>query len=1001
MNQRYNIIRRGLASLPGVALATALLLPATAAAQNGAVTGTVTDATTGQPIDGTLISFLDTELVTLSNADGRFLITSVPAGTYTVQTKHVGYATASEEVTVTAGGTARVEFALAISAVALDEIIVTGTAGAVERRKLGVSAASLNVSDQQERIPLNSFSELMEGRMAGVRSVGAVGGVGTSRPLTIRGNDSFSLSQRPVIYIDGIRVDSRGSEWGSGVGGTGFSTTCCAFSGGAGEDRLSDLNPDEIDRIEVLRGPAAATLYGSEASGGVIQVFTKRGRNNSPANFTFGTSVGINRHRANWPTKLRPNFVGRDEGPPIGRTRALDPNQTLIENGLINSYDMTVDGGGEYVTYFVSGGFTYDEGSIKPNDMKKANFRVNLNWTAAENLTVSAVSGYVRNRIWSLQSGNNWLGIYTNALLANPLNTTSEKPYGGGLNVTVEDAQRLQTFADAARFTGGVTLQWNPRSNFKHTARLGLDELTDQKSRVMPFGYHYTYIGTLGERNLGYRLSRSFTGEYLGNLDYDISFMDNMAGSLAFGMQGYWHFQNYQMATGKDFAGDGVTTVSGAARNFGAETRFEEVNIGFFAQNRFDIGDNLFVTGAVRIDGNSAFGENYGFQVYPKADVAYNFSEGVLPAFFSSAKLRAAVGTAGKSPGAFDQFLTYQPSTVLEDEAGVAPDNPGNDALEPEVKLEYEVGMDLGMWHDRIGIDATYFHATTTNALLAIPLPPSEGFASAQWRNVGQILNHGVELGMNATHVDRSSFRWSSGATYSWTHQEILDLGPTATPDSLPIYEGTELKGWTHHRRLGGFWEGFPIQDIIRTQVIGWDPATRTHIRSTYPFYQGNAGLPTHTASLSNDFSLGQSVRVSVQFRGEWGSSVVNSDRGYGVRQLAYDEYLMHLADSLGTPTPASDSVLNRHRLAYPVDSRDHVRLQEVSVSYTLPETVSGRLGLQRTTVTLSGYNLHWWDDCNCTDPSGLYQGGRDFATSSFLALPQARRFLLSFRTRF
>ena len=989
-----HLLPRLAAPLRPVAVAMALLLPTGAVAQNGSVTGTVTDATTGQPINGTLIRLLDTELRTLSNANGRFLIPGIPAGVYTVQTTHVGYATSSQEVTIAAGDATALEFELTVSAVALDELIVTGTAGEVERRKLGVSASSLNVEDQQERMPLKSFSEVLEGRIPGVRSVGSVGGVGASRPLTVRGNDSFSLSQRPVIYIDGIRVDSRGSEWGSGVGGTGFSTTCCAFSGGAGEDRLSDLNPDEIDRIEVLKGPAAATLYGSEASGGVIQVFTKRGRNNSPANFTFGASAGLNRHRANFPTKLRPLFEGKDN------TQALDPNQTLIENGLINTYDMTVDGGGEYVTYFVSGGFAYDQGSIQPNNMKKANFRVNLNWTAAEDLTVGVVSGYVRNRIWSLQSGNNWLGIYTNALLANPLNTTAEEPYGGGLDVTVADAKEISTYSDGVRYTGGVTLQWSPRPNFKHTARIGLDDVTDQKSRVMPFGHHYTYIGTLGERNLGYRKNQSYTAEYLGNLDYDLLFGTGIGGTLAFGMQGYWQIQRFQMATGKDFAGEGVTTVSGAARNFGAETANEEINVGFFVQNRFDVDDNLFVTGAVRVDGNSAFGENYGFQVYPKADVAYNFAEGVLPEFVSSAKLRAAVGTAGKSPGAYDQFLTYQPSTVLEDEAGVAPSNPGNDALEPEVKLEYEAGMDLGLWHDRIGIDATYFHATTTNALLQIPLPPSQGFASAQWRNVGRIRNHGVELGVNSTNVDRSSFRWSTGATFSWTHQEILDLGPTATVDSLPIYEGTELTGWTRHKRLGNYWEGFPILAIVRTQVIGWDPATRTHIRSTYPFYQGNAGLPTHTASLSNDFSVGQSWRVAVQFRGEWGASVVNSDRGYGVRQLAYDEYLMHL-DSNGDATPASDSVLNRHRLAYPVDSRDHVRLQEVSVSYTLPETVSGSLGLQHTTVTLSGYNLHWWDNCNCTDPSALYQGGRDFATSSFLALPQARRFLLSFRTRF
>ena len=193
-----------------------------------------------------------------------------------------------------------------------------------------------------------------------MRSIGTVGGVGAGRELRIRGTDSFSLSQRPVIYIDGVRVDSRQQEWGSGAAGTWFGTTCCAFSGGAGEDRLSDLSPDEIDRVEVLKGPAASTLYGSEASGGVIQIFTKRGRSNSPANFALTVKAGFNRHRENFPTSLRDNFRGPDG------TVAWDPNETLIENGLVNSYDLTVDGGGEAVTYFVSGGFSFEEAPSSP-----------------------------------------------------------------------------------------------------------------------------------------------------------------------------------------------------------------------------------------------------------------------------------------------------------------------------------------------------------------------------------------------------------------------------------------------------------------------------------------------------------------------------------------------------------------------------------------------------------------------------------------------------------
>lgn len=971
----------------------AFLVPTQAVAQDGTVTGQVTAATTGQPINGAQITIMDTQLGVLANASGRFLINNVPAGTHTVQVVYVGYGTATEEVTVTSGGTASVNFALEVSAVAMDELIVTGTAGAVERRKLGTSAASLNVTDVAEVTPLSDFSQTLEGRIPGVRSIGTVGGVGAGRELRIRGTDSFSLGQRPVIYIDGVRVDSRQQEWGSGAGGAWFGTTCCAFSGGAGEDRLSDLSPDEIERVEVLKGPAASTLYGSEASGGVIQIFTKRGRSNSPANFALTVNTGFNRHRENFPTSLRSNFQGPDG------TYAWDPNETLIENGLINSYDLTVDGGGEEITYFVSGGFSFEEGSIKPNDQKKANLRVNLNWTAGENLTVGVTSGYVRNKIYSLQSGNNWLGIYTNALLTNPLNATAEEPYGGGLDVNVEDAQAISTYSDTDRWTGSITLNYTPLPNFTHRATVGLDAVNDQKTRTMPFGRNYTYIGRQGERNIGYRNARKFTADYIGNLDYTLPLLDGLSGTLAFGSQGYWDITSYSMATGRGFAGEGVTTVSGAALNIGAESFLEELNIGAFVQNRFDF-DNLFITTAVRVDGNSAFGENYGFQVYPKADVAYNLSDNMLPGLISSAKVRGAVGMAGKAPGAFAQFQTYTPNTVLNDLAGVSPNNPGNDALEPENKIEYEGGIELGLWNDRIGVDATYWHAVTQNALLGIPLPPSEGFSSSRLQNVGEILNKGIEVAMNTTILDRSSFRWSSGVNFEWIHNEILDLGDAAFPDSLPVYSADgQLLRWDHYMRLGGLWQGLPIFEVTSRVITGWDPTTRKHSRSDYNTYVGN-DQPSTLASFSNDFAIGQSIRMAVQLRGEWGAVMRNSDRGYGVRQLAYDEYLSLLASD-GSATPASDSLLDRFRLLYPIDKRDHIRLQEVSINYALPAELMSAIGLGRSSITVAGYNLHWWDDCHCPDPNQQYRGGDDFSTSPFLGVPQPRRFLVSFRTRF
>ena len=983
--------------MSGVIAALVLALGATGAtnlaAQTGIVTGVVTDATTGQTLNDASITLVDTELSHLTNAAGRYLINNVPVGVYTVRVLIIGYATQEKEVTVTPGSTQEVDFELEISAINLDEIVATGVAGAVERKKIGVSLPSVKVDDIAETMPVDGVSQVLEGRIPGVRSVGTNGSVGGGRELRIRGVDTFYTDVRPVVYIDGVRVDTNKADWGWMAG-----VTCCFFSGGAGEDRLGDLNPEEIDRIEVLKGPAAATLFGSEASAGVIQIFTKRGRSNTPSTFTLNTGVGMNRLRANLPTRLRPNFRGPDGFVP------WDPNETLIENGLINTYDLSASGGGEDVTYFVSAGLSYEEGSIKPNDQTRGNIRVNLNWTASENLQVGLTSGYVRNKIWALQAGNNWLGIYTNALLSNPQLATEEEPYGGGLDVSVPNSQAVKTHSDADRWTGSVSLNYNPMPNFSHRFTFGLDAVNDQKTRHLPWGRYYTYLGERGERNIGYRSARKFTSDFLSSYDYDnLLGITALTGSLSFGGQGYWDVASNSMASGQGYAAQGVTTVRGAAETTGDETFSEEINIGFFMQNRFDLTDDLFLTAAVRADGNSAFGDNFGFQVYPKADVAYNLPQSVLPGMVSSLKFRAAVGMAGKAPGAFAKFQTFFPITVLDDRPGVAPAGSGNQDIEPENKREFETGLDVGLMNNRIGMELTYYDARTLNALFFVRKPPSTG-TGGRTENCCVWLNRGFEAAATASLVESSSLRWNMNVTYEWNYNRMVDLGPSAVDDSVPMYDEDPETGfwtfshWRYARQLSGWYEGESIGNLWGSQIESWDPETRTHIRTPHFF---NLGLrfPTHMGSINNNFQIMNSLNLRFQFRAETGADMQNLDRAYGIRQQAYDELLKDL-NADGTPTPASDSTLNRHLVSYTVDSRAHIRLQEVSLAYTVPESVTGRLGLQRTTVLLSGYNLHWWDNCFCQDPNAAYHAS-DFTSIPFLSPAQPRKFQLSVRTRF
>jgi len=963
-------------------------------AQTGTVAGVVTAAANGQPILEAAVQLAGTNLNSVTDSRGRYRLDGVPAGAYTVEVRMLGFATRTAEVTVAGGSTAVADFALETSAVTLDEIAYK-TLARPHAWKTGVLLPAIDVDQLLEATaPPGSLGRILEGRIPGVRSIGTSGGVGAGRELRIRGTDSFGYTrQRPLVLVDGVRVDTNKDEWGAMD-----EVTCCFFSGGAGEDRLSDFDPEEIDRVEVLRGPAAAALYGAEGSAGVIRVFTKRGRYNTAPTFTLQTGVGFNRLRANLPTRLRPGFTGP------GGLAALDPNEHLIEDGLINKYSLAVRGGGEDATYFVAGGYAFEEGSVKPNEQSRANLRVNLDWSYRDRLHVGVASGAVRNRIWSPQSGSTWHGVYTNALLSDPRRATEEKPYGGGVagrsrSATVADAKAIRTISDTDRWTGRVQVDYTPSQVFTHRLIIGADRVSEEKTRGLPQGRFYLAVGERGEKNRGYRESRKYNVGFQSTYDYDGLFgASSVSGSLSVGAEAYWDDLSLSMATGRGFPEGSPLTIANAAEIFSDDTTFEASGRGAFLLNRLDLGDNLSVTTAVRVDEHSHFGDNVGAQAYPKAAVAYSVPGSILPAPVSSLRFRGAYGVAGKPPPRDRERRIYDFSS------GDFVTVPASRDREPENKHEFETGLDIGLLNNRIGVALTYYDARVRNALF--PQEVAEPVVHGRAENSIEIMNRGLEAAVHAGLVDSPAFRWDMSLAYEWNRNRITDLGPDALNDSLPIYrqgeDGTwEHIGWRPTRSWNFHHTGESLDNIVGWGVAGYDSVSNRYAWTDRWFIKGPA-RPTHMGSLFNTFQIGGRLRLSFQLRGEMGAVMRNLDRSSGVRVRVYDEYLKHLDDE-GNPTHKADSVYDYHRLYGAVDKRDHIRLQEVSLSYTVPQGMAGRLGLQRTTVTLSGYNLHWWDDCNCQDPSA-----RDSAADTglgsqqtFLALPQPRRFLLSVRTRF
>jgi TonB-dependent starch-binding outer membrane protein SusC len=804
------------------------LVAAKGVAQTGIVAGSVTDRATGMPVPAARIQVVGVQSLGIASDDrGRYILRSVPAGPQTLRVTRIGFRPETQQINVAANDTARVNFQMSQSAIELSSVVVTGTGGAVEKTKIGSSLGQVDLEAMQTTIPTTNFSNVLSSKVTGVRSVGVGGGVGSGQDLRIRGIASFNLNQRPVIYIDGVRVDTRGTEWAFGT------IACCSFTGGNSTDRLSDLNPNDIERVEILKGAAAATLYGSEATNGVIQIFTKRGRGEARTTWNLGLQTGINRLRENLPTKLFPKFTGTDG------TRAKDANG-LIENGPYYGIDLSATGGTQRSTYFASIGMSQEVGSIQPNDQTKANLRLNMTILPTDKTTIEARSAYTRNKVDELQAGNNWTALLGNAMNGDPRKATAQRPYGEAW-VPVADIKKMQTTSDADRWTGGVTLSHQLRSNLTNRMTVGVDVVGDQKERFFPFAgpsgvtNPYGPAGvTRGQRNVGQRNFKSYTVDYLGQLSTKL--LSDVTADFSWGAQGFWETDRRYLSIGNDFPGPGVSTVSSAAQRLGEEAFDERINLGGLVQGRFGFKERLFTTIGLRVDGASAFGKDYGFQKYPKADVAYLVSShGFLPEWVNTMKIRGAVGKAGKMPGAFDSFTSFEATPVFLATAGIIPSNPGNKDLRPEVTTEMEVGLEAGFLKDRIGLEVSYYTSETKDAIFALSNPPSAGFVRARSVNLGAIENRGWESSLNILAIATRKFEWSTNLRADGNKNKVTDLGGINT-GRFDIRLGYPV---------GGIWALTPVEFRV-------DNGRPNTVRSADRSYMGRGGTRCATGRCSS-----------------------------------------------------------------------------------------------------------------------------------------------------
>ena len=825
----------------GLVLALAAMLgwaPAPVQAQaTGTLVGTVRDAASQRPLEAVQVYIGGTGIGALTNAAGRFLLLNVPAGEHTLVAELVGYRAGSQTVTVGSGQSVVADFALDQTAIALDEVVVTGAGIATEKRKLGNTIATLDAASL-ENAPIADFSQMIAGREPGVVALPSSGATGEGASIRIRGSSSLSQLNEPIIYVDGIRVDR----------------SAISLSGTGNPSRLDDIPPESIERVEILKGAAAATLYGTEASNGVIQIFTKRGRAGAPQ-FTA---------QADWTAISAPtnrilplaDFIGRDcevlacDDPSDAATLSgiqtrmqerfgitpgpyevfeSDAVPEILTTGFGQIYSASVSGGTDSFQYFVSGRLTDEDGvmdvesvfpaseGISPevDTNRRVGFTSNFTVIPSSSVRIGVSTLYSDMEQHTPDNGNNIYGVFSSMLMGQLRRATTQSETGTGSNyfgaptfgTTREFTYQLNNAA-SSHFAGSTTIGFTPTDAFRLDGTFGVDFTSDDRVFGRPYGYavdDFTNANRDGDRTVREDRSREITADLKGS--YINNFGDNIENTFLFGGQGFLRQRQSAGGGGNTFPGPGLETLSALANQNAFENWTRVTQLGGYLQDQVGVNDWVFLTLGGRWDANSAFGEDFDVAFYPKASLSVVPSQGLdwQNETFSTFRIRAAIGQSGLQPDAFAKFTTYSPAPS-EEGPGVQPANLGNEALKPEVSTEWEVGAELGLFNDRWSVDATYWDRTVKDALVSRQFSVTGGFTAEQLVNIGELVGSGVEVSIRGGLLQREGLSLNVFANTAYLSEEITDLGgapPLKTGGSYPRYRNYLTEGFTPGRYFG------------------------------------------------------------------------------------------------------------------------------------------------------------------------------------------------------
>jgi TonB-dependent SusC/RagA subfamily outer membrane receptor len=993
--------------LPLIALALFVLaaLPARAFAQEGTISGVVTAAGTNEPLPGVQVFVVGGSQRTLSDERGRFRLVGLGAGTATIEGRRIGYR--SGQVTARVGDAA-VRLPLQVNATSLEAVVVTGTAGATEKRAIGNAVGTINAAQVTEIAPIQNVQSLLNGRAPGVVFQPATGGVGNGGRIRIRGNASITLGNEPLLYVDGVRVNNNPA---SGPENQGF--------GSATISRVNDINPEDIESLEILRGPAAAALYGTEASAGVIQIITKKGRNGAPQ--WSGMARGGRNYLPD-PASLFPVNYGLVNGKldSIAIVRREDAaGRPIFQNGHQNEFQLGVSGGSERATYFASGNALDASGAEASNYQRRLSGRANIGVTPSEKFSIHLSSGYSGGPTRLASEGGNGGRVWS-TVLATPLNlapVAGEIARRGFHSGTPEQYDILYNFLqNVTRFTGSATLEHHPASWLNHRLTVGIDQTGEENVNFTP------RVDTLrnsafGDEALGYKGQKNIQTQ-IRTFDYNANVLHDLGTALrtttSVGAQYYRNRITSIFAEGYVFPAQGLSSITATTQDRATSEGYtEDATLGVYVQEQLAWHERLYFTAALRSDDNSAFGKDFNRVVYPKYSASWVVSEEpFFPrlSFLDQLRFRAAYGEAGKAPSTYASLRAYTSAVGPGGTTAVTPSTLGNSIIGPERGKEYELGFDANGLGDRAGIEFTYYDKRTKDAIIDRSIPPSSGFLNTdpnlgsltQPFNAGLVTNKGVELLLRATPWRAERATVDLTFTLSRNDNRLVSLG---IPGQTFLSVGTNLRQQ----------EGYPLGSYFARRVVSaqFDPVTQKAINVLCDD-GSNTGA---TVSCANA-PLVYFGRVTPPTEGSFSSTVtfLKNWRLYGLMDFKHGQVklngnarvrcLFFGGRCRENFVPADYDPVRIAQIqggtsalvGFLIEDASFTKFRELTLAYDLPTQLLGMLNVQRASLALSGRNLHTWTSYSGLEPEAMFNGGSrgGFAAFEQAALPQLRQWTIT-----